>query len=136
MLIEIINSTIREYLNEGLKISLLTHNEMINLGATGSLSNAYERYIPIDKIVGEDPTPSDWTDDSGKVNKFEKGGKIKSSIEVIYDLDDDLYYLQNGNHRLHQAKVNGDKYIRAFVQPDKGKIGNDVKFIDLKHPNQ
>lgn len=121
---------VRSYdLNEDYKIhaGLLTQPEMIRLGATGSLNKAFERYIPVDKIVGEDPQSVDWTDDNGNVNTYTPGTEIKSSIEVIYSLNDDVYYLQNGNHRLKQAKLNNDKYIRAFIQPDRGNIGNDVK---------
>jgi hypothetical protein len=115
-------------LNESIIHSgLLTQPEMIRLGATGSLNKAFERYIPVDKIVGEDPQSADWTDDNGNVNQYTPGTKINSSIEVIYNLNDDVYYLQNGNHRLKQAKINNDKYIRAFIQPDRGNIGNDVK---------
>lgn len=107
--------------------TLLSKDDMIKMGGTGQLNKAFERYILIDKITGLDPDPSDWTDDSGNVRKFEKGQPIEKSIEVIYDSFDDLYYLQNGNHRIKQAKINGDKYIRAFIQPDKGKIGDDAK---------
>lgn len=119
---KITEQILKNILNEGLHPTLLSQDQMIKMGATGALSKGYERYIPIDKIVGEDPSPKDWTDDTGEVNPFEKGGKINSSMEVIYDSGDDIYYLQNGNHRLKQAKINGDYYIRAFIEPDRGKI--------------
>lgn len=119
-----------ESINEGLLTNLLSHQDMLKLGATGSLSRAFERYIPLDKIEGLDPEPSTW----GDGYEFKKGEEIKSSIEVIYDKDRDVYYLQNGNHRIKQAKVNGDKYIRAFIQPDNGKIGNNVK-LNLNENN-
>lgn len=111
-----------------LHIGKLSNSDMIQLGATGQLSSAYERYIPIDKIEGLDPEPADWTDDNGEVKNFEVGQEIKKSIEVIYDAFDDIYLLQNGNHRIKQAKINGDKYIRAFIQPDRGKIGDSAKY--------
>jgi 8-oxo-dGTP pyrophosphatase MutT (NUDIX family) len=112
-----------ELINEGLIPSILSHQEMLKMGATGALSRAFERYILLDKIEGLDPEPSTW----GDGYEFKKGEEIKSSIEVIYDKDRDIYFLQNGNHRIKQARVNGDKYIRAFIQPDNGKIGNDAK---------
>ena len=93
------------------------------MGATGSLSSAYDTYIPVDKIEGLDPEPADWTDDAGNVRSYERGEIIKTPIEVIYNARNNIYYLQNGNHRVKQAKLNGDMYIRAFVQPDKGKVG-------------
>ena len=124
---KIIKQLLRENLStDKLQTSLLTKDQMIKLGASGSLTKGFERYIPVNKIVGEDDEPKDWTDSSGNVNPFEVGGKITSSIEVIYDSGDDSYYLQNGNHRLKQAKMNGDEYIRAFVQPDRGKIGDNT----------
>ena len=112
-----------ELINEGLIPSILSHQEMLKMGATGALSRAFERYILLDKIEGLDPEPSTW----GDGYEFKKGEEIKSSIEVIYDKDRDIYFLQNGNHRIKQARVNGDKYIRAFIQPDNGKIGSDAK---------
>lgn len=113
--------------NEGLNPTLLTKDQMLKLGASGLLDKAFERYIPLEKIVGLDNEPVDWVDDEGKVNRYNKTNEIKKSIEVIYDSNDDLYHLQNGNHRIKQAKINGDKYIRAYIQPDRGKIG-EVKF--------
>lgn len=125
----LIKNMINDFLikEERLIPTKISQDEMIRLGATGSLSSAYERYIPIDKIEGLDPSPADWTDEEGNVKPFKKGQKINSSIEVIYDSFDDVYYLQNGNHRIKQAKINGDKYIRAFIQPDRGSIGDDAK---------
>jgi hypothetical protein len=111
-----------------LRSGLLTKQQMIGLGATGALDKAFERYIPIQKIHGLDPTPSDWTDDEGNVRKYKKGEPITKSIEVVYDVNNDIYLLQNGNHRIKQAKLNGDKYIRAFIQPSKGRIGDDIKY--------
>lgn len=123
----LIKKLLTENLSKRLHPTLLSKEDMISMGATGQLNKAFERYIPIDKITGLDPDPSDWTDDSGDIRSFEKGQPIEKSIEVIYDSFDDLYYLQNGNHRVKQAKINGDKYIRAFIQPDRGKIGDDAR---------
>jgi hypothetical protein len=101
----------------------LTKEQMINMGATGVLSTGYLRYIPVDKISGLDPAPKDWVNDEGEVKKYVKGGEIKKPIEVIYDKEDDCYYLQDGNHRIQQTLINGDEYILAFIQPDRGQIG-------------
>lgn len=105
----------------------VSQQQMLKLGATGTLSSAFERFIPLDKIKGLDPEPATWVDDSGVEHNFEPGGKIIKSIEVIYDADDDTYYLQNGNHRIKQARVDGDSHIRAFIQPDRGQIGTSAK---------
>lgn len=74
---EYIKKTVKECLNENLYTRLLSKDKMIELGASGSLDKAFERYIPVDKIVGLDPSPKYW----------------------------------------------------AFIQPDKGKIGNDLKLF-------
>ena len=123
---------IKKLLKENLAylVEIYSQADMIRMGGTGQLSKAFKRFIPIDKITGLDPEPKDWTDDFGNVRQFEKGEKIKIPIEVIYDSYDDLYYLQNGNHRIKQAKINGDKYIEAFIQPDRGKIGSDIKMFN------
>jgi len=110
-----------------LPIHKLTKEQMINLGASGMLSSGYLRYIPIHKITGSDPAPKDWTDDKGNIKQYKKGEKINLPIEVTYNKEDDLYYLQNGNHRVKQGKINNDYYILAFVQPDRGQIGNETK---------
>ena len=111
---------------------VISKQQMIKEGATGSLSTAFERYIPIDKIEGEDPENASWTDDEGFVQDFEKGIQIKTPIEVIYENEFDRYVLMNGNHRLTQARMNGQRYIAAYVQPDKGSIGGNAK---LKNPD-
>lgn len=81
---------------------------------TYSLSHGYLKMIPISKIVGLDPEPASWVDGEGNEREFKKGTLITEPIEVIFD--GGQYYLQNGNHRIKQAKVNGDKFIKAFVQ--------------------
>ncbi len=104
-----------------LPVSMLTQDQMIARGADGHLAKAWERYIEIDKIDGLEPTPAA-SDDEG----YRKGRIIKQPIEVVYEAAEDKYYLYGGNHRITQAKLNGDKFIRAFVQPDKGRIGKDA----------
>ena len=105
-----------------LPAGLLSKQQMIARGADGHLSKAFERYIRIDKIDGLEPTPSDSDDGIG----YATGRVITQPIEVIYNADEDKYYLYAGNHRYTQAVQNGQKYIRAFVQPDRGKIGDAV----------
>lgn len=104
-----------------LPVSMQTQDQMIARGADGHLSKAWERYIEIEKIDGLEPTPAA-SDEEG----YRKGRIIKQPIEVVYEASEDKYYLYGGNHRITQAKLNGDKFIRAFVQPDKGRIGKDA----------
>jgi hypothetical protein len=112
---------------------VISKEQLIKNGSN-SLDKAYERYIPINKIEGLDPEPADWTDKAGNVFQYKEGQEIDSPIEVIYDSSDDIYYLQNGNHRLKQANINNQKHILAYIQPDRGKIGNafsvnpDIRF--------
>lgn len=89
---------------------------MADMGATYQLSHGLLMNIPISKITGLDPEPKMWVDDDGKNRTFEKGQTIKTPIEVKYDPDLNLYELYNGNHRLKQAKINGDTHIIAFVE--------------------
>lgn len=105
---------------------LLSHSDMLKMGATGSLSRAYLKHIPVGKIVGLDPEPADWTDDNGDVHEFLPGQEIKSPIEVIQD--GDQYLLQNGNHRVKQANVNGDHVILALVQPE--RLSENLQLAD------
>ncbi len=95
--------------------------EMLQRGAGGYLSRAYEVWIPIAKIDGLEPTPAA-ADEEG----YWKGRPILQPIEVSYDRSNDLYMLYAGNHRVTQAKLNGDAFIRAFVQPDGGDIGRSA----------
>ena len=96
----------------------LTQEQMLARGADGHLTSARERYIPIDKIDGLEPTPAA-ADERG----YEKGRAITQPIEAVYDRTTDSYMLYAGNHRVTQAKLNGDTHIRAFVQPDRGIVG-------------
>lgn len=108
-----------------LPAGLLSKQEMISRGADGHLSRAFERYIKIDKIDGLEPTPSETDDGIG----YAQDRIITQPIEVSYDANDDKYYLYAGNHRVTQALQNGETYIRAFVEPDRGKIGDAVTFM-------
>lgn len=95
---------------------IYSQKEMAMQGGTYSLQRAILMTVPMDKIDGLDPSPSTWLDDKGFEHEFKKGGKIKKPIELEYDSDEDIFYMQNGNHRYKQAKINGDKYILSFVQ--------------------
>lgn len=108
-------------------IEKLSKQQMISMGASGVLSQAYLRYIPIDEIVSLDPEPADWTDNEGEVRQYTSGQEIKIPIEVKYDRENKTYDLYDGNHRIKQAKINGDTHILAFIEPDKGQIGDHAK---------
>lgn len=87
--------------------------EMINLGADGSLSHAIFLNIPIKDIIGREPIPSSYVDENGIERQFIGKKEIIVPIEVEYN--DGKFELYGGNHRLRQAEINGDKYIKAFV---------------------
>lgn len=90
--------------------------ESISPSFTFSLRHGILMNIPIDMIEGLDPEPANWTSDDGSVQDYKKGGKIKEPIEVQYDPESNVFSLQNGNHRIKQAKINGDEKILAFVE--------------------
>jgi ParB-like chromosome segregation protein Spo0J len=71
--------------------------------------------IPINKIIGREPIPADYVDESGRERNFEEGVEIKVPIEVEYNSLNDNFVLYGGNHRVRQVEMNGDKYIKAFV---------------------
>jgi hypothetical protein len=107
--------TIKQYLVGRRKLS---QSEMAKISPnfTYSLSHAILMQIPVDKIVGLDPEPSSWVDDKGDNRQYSKGENIKEPIEVQYDEDQNQFDLMNGNHRIKQAKLNGDSTILAFVE--------------------
>lgn len=92
----------------------LTHAEMLKQGADGNLRRAYKRYVPINQLDGLEPAPTNNESDDGK---YHKGTPIKQPIEVQYDQDTDKYMVYSGNHRIAQAKANGQTHILAFVEP-------------------
>ncbi len=98
-----------------LRLAPYTQAEMIARGADGNLSRGYERYIPIDKLDGLEPTPANNESDDGK---YLPGRPITQPIEVQANLADDTFMVYSGNHRIAQAKANGQKHILAFVEPD------------------
>lgn len=95
----------------------LSQREMIDRGAGGHLSRGFERYIPIDKLDGLEPEPSNNESADGK---YHPGRPVTDPIETKYDAGNDAYMVYAGNHRIAQAKANGQTHIRAFVEPDSG----------------
>ena len=128
----ILNESIR-ILNESplLRDRIYNQSEMLARGADGHLDKAYERYIPIDKLDGLEPEPTNNESDDGL---YHAGKAIKRPIEVEYDEGDDKYMVYGGNHRIAQAKANGDTHILSFVKPSSGNyIG---KHPLRKNPNK
>lgn len=106
---------------------IFSQAEMVKMGGNYNLQHGMLMMIPVSMIDGLDPEPGSWLDDSGEEHDFEKGQKITKPIEVGYDEDNDVYMMWDGNHRVLQAKTNGDKYIKAFVQADSRDVYNGWK---------
>lgn len=100
---------------------LYDKSEMLAQGSDGYLSHAILLWIPIDKITGLDPEPRTWVDDDGREREFKRGRKITKPIEVMCQKDNDTFILYAGNHRLKQAKLNGQDRILAFVEVEGAK---------------
>ncbi len=124
-----IRKIIREELQKILKPKLLSNKvysqkEMVEMGGNYHLAHGMLMMIPVAQIDGLDPEPGGWTDDEGEYHEFSDKEKINLSnakpIEVHYQ--DGVYMLYDGNHRVTQAKINGDKFIKAFVQADSKKV--------------
>lgn len=94
----------------------LSHAEMIARGSGGSLGKAYERFVPIDRLDGLEPRPSNEQSADGL---YSFGARVLQPIEVAYDADLDVYMVHAGNHRIAQAQANGQTHILAFVEPDR-----------------
>lgn len=109
----------------------LTKEQMIARGADGHLARGYERYIPVDQVDGLEPTPA-----AAEGKPYFKGQPITQPIEVAYDKGQGKYMLYAGNHRMTQANINGDKYIRAFVEPDGRDIGEGAVRSIPKNPDR
>lgn len=99
---------------------LLSKKEMIDRGADGFLSRAHEMDVPLDKLDGLEPVPAADT----LTGKYAPGREITQPIEVVYDAATDKYIVYGGNHRIAQARANGQKSIKAFVEPDGGLLGS------------
>ncbi len=101
---------------------------MIARGADGFLSHAYERYIPIEQLTGLEPVPAADTPDG----QYKPGREITQPIEVIYEPEADEYVVYGGNHRIAQAKENGQTHILAFVQ---APSSNSIKSGKIENPD-
>ena len=63
-----------------------SYDNLMQRGISPYVNNAILVNIPIEKIIGRDPIPGDWTDEEGNVQQFEKGTKeSKIPIQVKYD---------------------------------------------------
>jgi len=118
-------------LNESTNIQTLSQKiynqaEMIKMGGNYHLQHGILAMIPVEKVDGLDPEPGDWHDDEGTTRNFRAGTKIEKPIEVWYDELNDKYMLYDGNHRIKQAKTNGDTYIKAFVQANSKALYNKL----------
>lgn len=103
-----------------------TQAEMVKMGGNYHLHHGILAMIPVEKVDGLDPESADWHDDEGTTRNFRPGQKIDKPIEVSYDELNDKFMLWDGNHRMKQAKINGDKYIKAFVQANSREIYNKL----------
>ena len=103
-------------LGDELPSRAISKKTMLDRGADGHLSTAYERYIPIKQLDGLEPVPANNFTASGK---YIKGRKVTQPIEVAYDTAQDKFMVYGGNHRIAQAKANGQTHIKAFVEPDR-----------------
>lgn len=126
-----IKEIFEEVLNEQVKVlsRYMSQAEMAKKypDFTYSLRAGYLTEVPLNLIKGLDPSPSTWYDDDGEVRDFEKGTNIPKNkpIELIWDFagkdendpKDYVFYMQNGNHRYTQAKINGQSHILALVEP-------------------
>lgn len=114
--------------NKPTRERMYNQQEMADMGANYHLHKAFLRYIPIHKLDGLDPRPTNNESDDGE---YHKGKPIKHPIETQYDEANDSYMLYDGNHRVAQAKANGQSHILAFVQPENGYyIGKHPKRIN------
>ena len=95
---------------------LYTKADMLTMGADGYLAHAVLLWVPINKITGLDPEPRTWVDDDGYEHEFKRGRKITKPVELMYQEPNDTFILYAGNHRLKQARLNGQDSILAFVE--------------------
>lgn len=91
---------------------LLSKQQMIDRGADGYLNSALEMDVPLDQLDGLEPVPA--SDEPG--GQYTPGRKITQPIEVAYDKESGKYVVYGGNHRIAQARANGQATIRAFVE--------------------
>jgi hypothetical protein len=99
---------------------IYNQKEMVDSGANYHLQHGMLMMICVDDVDGLDPIPGSWGDDEGNDREFVKGESLSNKpIEVIHDNLNNIFILYDGNHRINQAKINNEKYIKAFVQADR-----------------
>ena len=107
---------------------IYNQDEMVKLGGNYQLQHGILMMIRVDDISGLDPIPGSWGDDEGNDREFVKGEPLSNKpIEVIFDKLNNKFMLYDGNHRVNQAKINNEKYIKAFVQADKEQYKKWIK---------
>ena len=101
----------------------LTKQQMLARGSEGSLNNAVEIQMPISRIEGLEPVPA-------MEGGYVPGRSITQPVEIRYDKDLDQFTLYSGNHRVQQARVNGESTVPAFVEgityEDLGKLSPEA----------
>ena len=95
---------------------LRSREDMLARGAYGYLHKAVERYVPLDKVqvLTGDPACAQW-------GTYSVTGAY--ALEVKYAKDEDVYLAFNAVSVVRQARKRGERYVRAFVEPDDDDIG-------------
>jgi hypothetical protein len=95
---------------------MCSREDMLARGAYGYLHKALERYVPLDKVqvLTGDPACETW----GTYSLTDM-----AALEVKYAREDDVYIAFNAASIVRQARTRGERYIRAFVEPDGKDIG-------------
>ena len=95
----------------------VTKQQMLDRGAEGNLNSAVEIQMPISRIEGLEPIPA-------MEGGYVPGRLITQPVEIRYEKDLDQFILYAGNHRVQQARINGQSTVPAFVE--------GIKYEDLK----
>lgn len=112
-------------------------------------SNQIRNLIPEHPISGIISHPSNWGDgelrdvpmhklysDQYRVDKSVVTGKINKTIKrhssptvrVVHHVPSDTYHVADGNHRANEAKLKGNRFLKAVVLPSNQTIhGFDIK---------
>lgn len=114
------------------RLAAYSHAEMVALGADGHLSRGYLRYIPLDKLDGLEPVPSNNESEDGA---YHYGLEITQPIEVEFNSGEDLYMVFSGNHRIAQARANRQTHILAFVAPCHIHGFDSLGVVKLNNPD-
>jgi hypothetical protein len=122
--------------------NMLPFEEVVSaLGAT-SRTKIGERVIPLDAIVGTVDRRQDEFDRSfrpspGARGRWERIAEARKRGEAMPPIDvfqiGDVYFVQDGHHRVSVARAMGDKDIDANVTQVRTKIGaeRDLRLRDL-----